>query len=91
LRAGTTLDGIGGHTCYGLIENVPATGADGLPITLAHDVTLIRDIAPDQPIRMSDIAIPDGRLDFTLYREGSQKAPSERRVPEDLLVKGTAG
>ncbi len=32
LRAGTTLDGIGGFCTYGLIENVPTSGHGGLPV-----------------------------------------------------------
>ncbi len=70
LAAGTKLDGIGGHHCYGLIENVPREGHSGLPICLAEDVTLVRDIAADQPIALTEIDVPEDRIDFRLYAEG---------------------
>jgi len=70
LRAGDTLDGIGGYACYGLIENSPATGQHpGLPICIAEDVTLKRDIAKDEPILLSDIHYDPNRFDFELYRQ----------------------
>lgn len=70
LQRGTVLDGIGGHHCYGLIENVPAAGHSGLPVSLAEGVRLVKEVAVDQPIMMSDIEVPEDRLDFVLYREG---------------------
>lgn len=72
LRAGTKLDGIGGHCCYGLIENVPSGGHHGLPISLAEDVRLVRDLAQDQPLTLDDIEVPQTRTDFALYFEGMQ-------------------
>ena len=68
LRKGDTLDGIGGYTCYGLIDNCPANGRPtGVPICLAENVTLRRDIAKDQPIRMADVNYDPQRFDFDLY------------------------
>jgi len=56
LRKGEKLDGIGGYTCYGLIENC-AQNEDhpGLPICLADDVTLKRDVSKDGKILMTDV------------------------------------
>lgn len=68
LRKGETLDGIGGYTCYGLIENCSAhQDHPGVPICLAEDVTLYRDVAKDEKIFMEDIAHDPDRLDYRLY------------------------
>lgn len=68
LRKGEKLDGIGGYTCYGLIENCSENRQrPGVPICLADDVTLRRDVPKDQKIFMEDLAYNPSRLDFTLY------------------------
>jgi predicted homoserine dehydrogenase-like protein len=68
LRQGQKLDGIGGYTCYGLIENCSDNRAhSGVPICLADDVTLNRDIAKDEKIFLEDIAYDPDRLDYRLY------------------------
>ena len=74
LKAGESLDGLGGYTCYGLIENCNSDHA-GLPVCLAEDVILRRDIPCDAPIRMSDIEIPARRLDFELYDLARKAVP----------------
>lgn len=69
LKAGDVLDGIGGYTCYGLIENYPPNGASrGLPILLADQVRLKRDVAQDQPILFDGIEYDHMRPDFELFR-----------------------
>jgi len=69
LKAGENLDGLGGYTAYGLVENFDAAHpSDGVPICLAHDVVLTRDIPMDTAIKMSDIVSPAGRDDWRLYR-----------------------
>jgi predicted homoserine dehydrogenase-like protein len=65
LRRGETLDGIGGFTCYGLIENVP--GATGLPICLADQAVLRRDVPKDGRIAWSDVTLDPAREDVRLY------------------------
>lgn len=68
LRTGDALDGLGGYKCYGLIDNCPTNDIpEGLPICLADDVRLIRDVAKDQPILLSDIQVEPGRFDFDIY------------------------
>lgn len=66
LRAGEVLDGIGGHACYGLIENVNNSPHDGLQICLAEDLTLKHDVKANQPILLSDVEIDSDRDDFKL-------------------------
>ena len=74
LRAGEMLDGIGGYACYGLIDNCQDTHP-GLPICLAEDVALRRDIARDSPILLSHVDAPGSRADFALY-ERARSAPA---------------
>jgi predicted homoserine dehydrogenase-like protein len=63
MEAGEELDGIGGFSCYGMIDNVENTRRDGvLPIGLAAGARLTRSVAQDQPIRNADVALPTGRL-----------------------------
>jgi predicted homoserine dehydrogenase-like protein len=74
LRAGDSCDGIGGYTCYGMVENTPRDGTtDGLPICLAEDVVLARDIPRDERITMDDLVeLPRDRDDFKLYESAVQ-------------------
>ena len=67
LRAGEPLDGIGGYACYGLIENCEGSEHPGLPICLAEDLVLLRDIRKDAPVLMSDVETREDRADFELY------------------------
>ena len=79
LRQGEKLDGIGGYTCYGLIENLThGTDHPGLPICLTEEVTLKRNVSRDEKIFFSDIQYDPDRLDFVLYDE-SVKSPMARR------------
>ena len=68
LHKGDTLDGIGGYDCYGLIENCPENESiSGLPICLAEDVTLAREVRKDEKIFMRDLSYDQRRADFALY------------------------
>jgi predicted homoserine dehydrogenase-like protein len=56
LKQGDILDGLGGYTCYGLIENCDGPGnKNRLPILLADNVKLKRDIKKDETINFNDI------------------------------------
>ena len=69
LRAGERLDGEGGWTVYG--KAVPATRSRVealLPIGLAHDVTLARDIAAGEELRMADVDLDPSRRGVALRR-----------------------
>jgi predicted homoserine dehydrogenase-like protein len=68
LRAGERLDGFGGYTCYGLIENCArATVAPGLPICLADEVTLVRDARKDERLAWSDVRYDPADPAFAMY------------------------
>lgn len=62
LKAGEALDGIGGFTCYGTLENAALSQAEQLlPMGLAEGCTLKRDIPRDQAITYADVTLPAGR------------------------------
>ncbi len=63
LRAGETLDGMGGFTCYGLIDAYSVCQQeDFLPMALSQGCRLKRDIPKDAGIKCSDVEFPAGRL-----------------------------
>jgi len=63
LKANEILDGIGGFTTYGLIDNADVfQSEDLLPMGLSEGCRLKRDIAKDQAVRYSDVVLPEGRL-----------------------------
>jgi len=63
LKAGEMLDGIGGFTCYGLLENSEVCQAENLlPMGLSQGCHLKRDIPKDQVITYDDVELPEGRL-----------------------------
>ena len=63
LKAGELLDGVGGFSSYGVIENADAFAAHALlPMGVSEGCRLIRDIPQDQSIRYADVIVPEGRL-----------------------------
>ena len=63
LTAGEVLDGIGGFTCYGTIENSNICKDETLlPMGLSEGCRLKRDIAKDQAVAYADIELPQDRL-----------------------------
>jgi predicted homoserine dehydrogenase-like protein len=78
LHKGDSLDGLGGYDCYGLIENCPENeGTSGLPVCLAEDVTLAREVRKDEKIFMRDLSYDQSRADFALYCKAVEQ--SKRR------------
>ncbi len=70
LRAGEWLDGLGGFMCYGLIENHEQVRTEGLlPMGLSSGCRLRRSVRRDEPLRYSDVEMPEGRLCDTLRQE----------------------
>lgn len=68
LKAGESLDGHGGFTCYGLIENTSDNETNpGLPICLAENLTIKRHIRKDEKIHLADVLWDSTRPDFALY------------------------
>lgn len=77
LRAGEPLDGIGGYACYGLIENCSENvERPGMPICLAEDVTLKRDVAKDEKIFMDEVSYDPDAFQFKLFSKALERSSS---------------
>lgn len=80
LHAEQTLDGVGGYTCYGKIENLSDNQVDpGVPICLADKVVLNRAVARDERIAMTDISYDPQRIDFLLYHRALERTEKIER------------
>lgn len=63
LKAGETLDRLGGYATYGVCERADVTAQERLlPIGVAENCVLKRDIPQDQAISYDDVILPAGRL-----------------------------
>lgn len=70
LKKGELLDGIGGFTCYGMIENSPGSRNENLlPMGLSDGCRLTVDVRRDQAVAYSDIELPQRRLSDKLKDE----------------------
>lgn len=70
LKAGEMLDGEGGYTVYGKLMPARASRTvGGLPIGLAHGVTLVRDVAEGQVVTNADVALDEAQPIVSLRRE----------------------
>lgn len=63
LKAGETVDALGGYTVYGEAETAAATAREGLlPIGVALGCRLARPVAKDAVLTYADVTLPEGRL-----------------------------
>jgi predicted homoserine dehydrogenase-like protein len=70
LKAGDVLDGIGGFTAYTLIENFETSLKENLlPMGVANNCTLKRDVPIDTALTYDDVELPAGRLIDELREE----------------------
>lgn len=70
LKSGDVMDGVGGFTAYGVIENSDVFNKEELlPMGLSEGCRLTRDIQKDEPIRYVDVEIPEWRLSDKLRTE----------------------
>lgn len=59
LKKGKTLDGIGGFTCYGTIDNAALCRKENLlPIGLSDGCIVTRDVEKDTPLTFADVVLP---------------------------------
>lgn len=73
LAPGEVLDGIGGFTCYGVIDNAPEACSQGfLPMGLTEGCILKRKVRKDAAITYSDVDLPRDRLSDRLREEQSR-------------------
>jgi predicted homoserine dehydrogenase-like protein len=84
LKAGERLDGEGGYTVYGrLMPAADSLAIGGLPIGLAHDVTLKQDIACDQPVTWANVEVAGDSQAVTIRREMEEMfAPARDKAAE---------
>jgi predicted homoserine dehydrogenase-like protein len=70
LKAGHTLDGLGGYDTYGVAEASPVTRSERLlPMGVAEGCVLTRDVAKDEVLTYDDVTLPPGRLVDQLREE----------------------
>lgn len=70
LVKGETLDGIGGFTCYGTIDNFEVCRNENLlPMGLSEGCTLKKSVKKDHPITFDEVNLPEGRLSDELWQE----------------------
>jgi len=63
LKEGEMLDGIGGFTCYGTLENSDICRSERLlPMGLSEGCLLTKDVPKDSAISYDDVNVPKGRL-----------------------------
>ncbi len=62
------LDGMGGYAAYGMIENLgDPEYKPGVPICIAENMTLKREIAKDERIAWDDIDFDPDEYAISLY------------------------
>ncbi|RQG99177.1 NAD(P)H-dependent oxidoreductase [Natrarchaeobius oligotrophus] len=63
LSAGDEIDGIGGHTVYGLTERADVVADENMvPISLVEGATVQQSVSKDEPIRYEDVEVQDSDL-----------------------------
>ncbi|GAA1225709.1 NAD(P)H-dependent oxidoreductase [Pseudonocardia alaniniphila] len=70
LRAGATVDGLGGYDTYGVAEACGVVRAENLlPMGVAEGCVLRRDVPKDAVLTYGDVTLPPGRLVDQLREE----------------------
>ena len=70
LRPGDLLDGEGGYTVWGkLLPATTSARTGGLPLGLAHDVKVVRDVRKGQSLCWDDVAIDVSTPAYKVRRE----------------------
>ncbi|UKT62232.1 NAD(P)H-dependent oxidoreductase [Pedobacter mucosus] len=83
LKAGSVVDGIGEYMTYGLAENADVTRDERLlPIGVAENCILKRDIPKDQVLTYDDVILPEGRLIDRLRNEQAEYFKINEQVSE---------
>jgi predicted homoserine dehydrogenase-like protein len=70
LKAGEMLDGEGGYTVWGkLFQAERSLAHGGLPLGLAHNVKLVRDVKKGQSLAWADVKVDEGLPAYRARRE----------------------
>ena len=81
LKAGETLDGLGGYDTYGVCEQAEVTAAEELlPMGVAEGCTLRRNVAKDEVLTYNDVYLPTGRLVDRLRAAQAAELPVRQLV-----------
>jgi len=73
LKAGDTIDGIGGFDTYGVCETSAITASEQLlPMGLGEGCVVKRDIPRDQVLTYEDVEVPEGRFADKLRAEQNE-------------------
>ncbi|WP_416137162.1 NAD(P)H-dependent oxidoreductase [Halomonas sp. HK25] len=73
LSEGERIKEFGGFEVYGVADNMEAIRNENLlPVGLAIDCVLRRNVSKDTPLTWDDVQFPEGRLVDRLYREQEQ-------------------
>lgn len=76
LHEGEILDGVGGFTCYGVIDNAPVVNAGRLlPMGLSEGCRLKRAVEKDTVLTYADVELPPNRLIDRLRAEQNALFP----------------
>jgi predicted homoserine dehydrogenase-like protein len=73
LRAGEVLDGEGGYTVHGkLLPAKRSISLGGVPLGLAHDLPLVRDVPAGQVLTWADVRIDPAQTAYRIRRDMEQ-------------------
>jgi predicted homoserine dehydrogenase-like protein len=82
LKAGDTLDGIGGYMTYGQCENHAIARAENLlPMGIAEGARLRHDIVKDQVLTYKDVTLPESSLACRLRAEQDLRFTGDAATP----------
>lgn len=81
LKPGDALDGMGGYSSYGLIENCDENNLNpGMPICIAEKMTLKNPIPKDQKILLSDLDFDSNDPAYELYVKATEGLKEEKKL-----------
>lgn len=81
LKAGETLDGIGGYLSYGTLDNADTAAEQNLlPMGLSEGCVLKRDLPMDAAITCDDVDVPKSRLSDKLRAQQNKLFTPERKL-----------
>lgn len=84
LRAGETLDGIGGFTVYGLLENTGTARRERLlPMGLTDGATMVHAVEIDVALTFDDVTLAPDRLASRLWFEQADRFDFPIGSPHD--------
>jgi predicted homoserine dehydrogenase-like protein len=85
LKAGEILDDYGMYMTYGEAVNADEMSTERyLPEGLVEGCRLVTDVAKDQPLRYSDVVLPEGRLADRLRAEQYEEFRGETWLTDSM-------